>query len=106
MIRILAVLLLGCGGDDGTAASVVGEPCTDAAACGEDFTCEDVGGSSLCTAHCSEDADCGAGGRCVDVGTEGDPSRTCLKSCDGDPESCPEGTTCVVWAAGPAAACR
>jgi hypothetical protein len=105
-VRLLFVLFASCGADASKETSTVGQPCEDTADCGDDFECEDVGGAALCTAHCSEDADCGAGGRCVDVGTAGDPSRTCLRSCDGDPDSCPESTTCVVWASGPAAACR
>jgi len=109
VIRLAALGVLvaaACGDEPWAERVVVGAPCTDDAACGADFACEDVGGSTLCTAHCSQDADCGTEGRCVDVGTLGDPMRTCLRSCDGDPDSCPEGTACVVWTSEPAAACR
>ena len=107
MTRLSLVLFaLGCGASESADRVVVGDPCATTADCDADFECGDVSGASLCTAHCSEDADCGTGGRCVDVGTAGDPLRTCLRSCDGDPDSCPAGTACVVWASGPAAACH
>lgn len=107
-LALWAVGLAACGDEVGTedAAIVVGEPCTDDAACAQGFACDAVGGvTDVCTAHCSEDSECGTAGRCVDVGSEGDTRRTCLRTCGVD-DDCPAETACVVFAAEATSACR